>query len=96
MRMPRSLAKPIELAFNRRHIHDMLLTPRRFHHQRFQPGVNDEGRNRVNQLHFQQFNSRHLIHHQTPGIPAAQINLLHILVQFAFREQVFCRHILRQ
>ena len=56
-------------------------------HQRFQPRVEDERRDRVDELHLEHLDGRDLIEQQPPGVAAAQIDLLQILIEPACREQ---------
>ncbi len=88
VRMPRGLEPAIELPFHGRHVHDVLVAARRPHHERLQPGVEDERRHRVDQLHFQQLHRRHFGQQQPPRIAVAQIELLQILIEPALRKQV--------
>ena len=60
----------------------------RAQHQRLEPGVEDERRDGVDQLHLQQFHRRHFRHQQPPGIALPQIHLLQILIEPALREQM--------
>ena len=57
-------------------------------HQRLEPRVDDERRDRIDQLHFQQFHRRNFGQQQAPGIAAAQIHLLQILIEVAGRKQL--------
>ena len=88
VRMARGLEVAVELPFHRRHVDDVLVALRRAQHQRLQPRVDDERRDRVDQLHFQQLDRRHLGQQQPPGIAAAQIDLLQILIEPAFGKQI--------
>ena len=97
VRMPRGLVLAVKLPFHRRDVHDVLVALGRAQHERFQPRVQNERRNRVHQLHFQQFHGRHFRHGQPPRIALAQIHLLQILVKLALREErLLRREFLRQ
>ena len=56
-------------------------------HERLEPGVEHEGRDGVDELHFQQLNGRHFGHEEAPRIPVAQIDLLQVLVEPAHGTQ---------
>ena len=57
----------------------------------FKPRIQNERRDGVDELHFQQFHGRHFGHEQPPGIALAQIHLLQILIELAFGKQTFLR-----
>ena len=86
--MPRRLEVAVELPFHRRHVDDVLVALRRAQHQRLEARVDDERRDRVHELHLEQLHRRHLGHQQPPGVAAAQIDLLQILIEPALGEQI--------
>ena len=59
----------------------MFIALRRSQHKRLQAGVQNVGRDGIDELHFQEFHRRNLRHEQAPGISAAQIYLLQILIE---------------
>ena len=79
---------PVELAFDGGHVDDVFVALRRAQHQGLEAGIDDERRDGIDQLHLQQFHRRHFRHQQPPRISSAQIDLLQILVEPAFGEQM--------
>ena len=66
VRVTRCLELAVELAFHRRHVHNVLVAIRRAQHERLEPRIQQERRNRVHQLHLQQLHARHFMHEQAP------------------------------
>ena len=88
VRMPRRLEFPVELPFHRRHVDDVLVALRCSQHERLQARVENERRNRVDEVHFQQFDGRHFRQQQPPRVAFAQVDLLQIRIELPFRKQV--------
>ena len=86
--MARRLEVPVELAFDRRDVDDVLVALRRAEHQRLEPRVEDERRDGVDQLHLQQLDRRHFRHQQPPRVALAQVHLLQILIEPAFGKEM--------
>ena len=74
----------------------MLVAIRGAQHERFQTRVDDERRDGIDQLHFQQLDRRDLGQQQPPRIASAQIDLLQILIEPALGEKIAIVPILRQ
>ncbi len=71
VRVPGGLEVAIELALHRRHVDDVPVaacvgTFGIAQHQRLEPRVDQERRDRVDQLNFEQLHRRHLVHQQAP------------------------------
>src|SRR3954468_8467839 len=79
--MPDGLVRAIELSFDGRYVDDVLVALRGSRHERLETRVDDEGCDRVYQMHFQQLNGGDFGHQESPGVAAAQIDLLEILVE---------------
>ena len=88
VRVPGGLEAPVELALHRRHVDDVLVALGRAQHQRLEPGVEDERGDGVDELGLEQLDGRHLGERQPPGVPAAQVDLLQVLVEPAAGEEV--------
>ena len=85
----------IELAFHRRHVDDVFVALRCAQHQRLEPRVEHERRDRVDQLHLKQFDRRNFVQQQAPRVAFAQVDLLQVGVEQAFGEQVrLCKQFL--
>ena len=69
----------------------MLVASGHAEHERLQPRVEDERRDGIDQLHFEQFDRRDLCKQETPGVSTAEIDLLQILVEPALGEEIFLR-----
>ena len=65
-------------------------------HERFQTRVEDERRDRVDQLHFQQLHRRNFRQKQPPRIASAKIDLLQILIEPPLGEKIAVMPIVRQ
>ena len=97
VRMPGRLEIPVELPFHRRDVDDVLVALRRAEHERLQTCVEDERGDRVDEMHFEQFHRRDLVQQQTPGVAAAQIDLLQVLIELTAREEIhLAGRVLRQ
>ena len=88
VRMPRRLEVAVELPLHRRHVDDVLVALRRAQHQRLEARVEDERRDRVDQLHLEQLDRRHLGQQQPPRVALAQIDLLQILIEPPFGKEL--------
>ncbi len=91
VRMPRGLEALVELPFHRRDVDDVLVAIRRAQHERLQARVQHERRDRVHELDLEQLHRGHLGEEQAPRVPAAQIDLLQVLVEASQREQIALR-----
>ena len=88
VRVLRGLEPPVELPLDRRHVDDVLVALGRAQHQRLEPRVEHERRDRVHQLGLEQLDRRHLGEHEPPRVPVAQVDLLQVLVEPTRGEQV--------
>ena len=88
VRVPRGLEAPVELALDRRDVDDVLVALGRAEHERLQPRVQDERRDRVDELRLEQLDRRDLVEQEPPRVPLAQVDLLEILVEAALGEEV--------
>jgi hypothetical protein len=91
VRMARGLEPPVELPFDSRHVDDVLVAPWRPQHQRLEPGIEHEGRHRIDQVHLEQLHRGHLGQEQPPRVAVAQVHLLEILVELPLGEQRLLR-----
>jgi hypothetical protein len=63
----------------------------------FSPGVEDERRHGVDQLHLEQLHGGHFGEQQPPRVAAAEIHLLQILIEAALGKEILLRReLLRQ
>ena len=88
VRMARGFLIAVELTFHGRDVDDVLVAVRRPQHQRLEARVDDERRDGVDELHFEQLHRRDLVHQQAPGIAPAQVDLLQILIEPSLRKQI--------
>ena len=63
----------------------------RAEHQRLEPRVEQERRDRVDQLHLEHLDRRHVGEQHPPRVPVAQIDLLQILIELAGGEELGAR-----
>ena len=87
VRMPRRFVVAVELPLHRRHVHDVLVTVDRAHHERLEARVDDERRNGVHKLHFKELHAGYLGQQESPRIPVTQVHLLQILIELALRKE---------
>ena len=91
VRVLRRLEPPVELPFDGRHVHHVLVALGRPEHERLESCVQHERRDRVDQLGLEELDGRYLGEHQPPRVPVAQVDLLQVLVETALGEQVVLR-----
>ena len=90
------LCRAIELPFDRRDVHDVLVALGRAPHQRLQAGVQHERRDGVDELRLEQLDGRHLVEQQAPRVALAQVDLLQILVELPFGEEILRTEVVGQ
>ena len=91
VRMAGRLEPPVKLPLDRGHVHDVFVTLRRAEHQRLETRVENEGRDGVDELHFEQLDRRHLVQQQAPRVAPPPIDLLQIPIEPSLWEQVLLR-----
>ena len=77
----------VELSFHCRDVDDVLVALGSAQHERLEPRVEQEGRDGVDELHLEELHRRHVRQQHAPGVALAQIDLLEILIEPAFRKQ---------
>ena len=70
VRVPGRLEAAVELPLDRRHVDDVLVALGRAQHQRLEPRVEHERRDRVDELRLEQLDRRHLGERQPPRVAA--------------------------
>ena len=58
-------------------------------HEGFEAGVEDEGGDGVDELDFEEFDGGDFVEEEAPGVSAAEVDLLEVLVEATFGEEVF-------
>ena len=89
--VPRGLEGPVELPLHRRDVDDVLVALGRPHHQRLELTVEDEGRDRVDEVDLQELYRRHLVEEEAPAVDLAVVDLLLVGVEHAGREEAHGR-----
>lgn len=85
--MTRGLESTIELPFDGGDIDDVFVEGGHALKQGFQPGIDEERGDGIDQLDFEEFDGRHLGQGQAPGIASTEIDLLEVAVELAGGEQ---------
>ena len=79
----------VELAFDGGDVDDVFVAFRGAEQEGFESGVEDEGSDGVDELDFEEFDGGDFGEQEPPGVAAAEIDLLEVLVEASFREEVF-------
>ena len=91
VRVAGRLEVAVELALHRGHVDDVLGPAGRAQHERLEPGIEDERRHRVHQVHLEQLDRGHVGHQHPPRVPLAQVQLLAVLVEPSLGERAASR-----
>jgi len=78
----------IELALDGGDVDDVFVAGGGAEHEGLEAGVKDEGRDGVDELDFEEFDRGDFVEEEAPGVAAAEVDLLKVLVEAAFGKEV--------